>query len=49
MGVPTYGRSFKLLDADAYHGIEADADGPGDAGDATREDGYFAYYEVSIN
>lgn len=44
-GVPTYGRSFTLLDANK-NGLGAPAEGPGDAGPATREKGYLAYYEI---
>lgn len=45
VGVPTYGRSFTLLDG-GRTGISAPADGPGDAGPGTREKGYLAYYEI---
>lgn len=47
LGIPTYGRSYTLYNPDANE-IGAPADGPGDMGDATRENGYLAYYEVRI-
>lgn len=46
LGIPTYGRSYTLFNPDANE-IGAPADGPGDMGDATRENGYLAFYEVS--
>ncbi|XP_044257284.1 uncharacterized protein LOC123006669 isoform X3 [Tribolium madens] len=45
LGIPTYGRSYTLFNPDANE-IGAPADGPGDMGEATRENGYLAYYEV---
>ena len=48
LGIPTYGRSYTLFNPDANE-IGAPADGPGDMGDATRENGYLAYYEVVLN
>lgn len=45
LGIPTYGRSFTLYNAESTD-IGAPADGPGEQGDATREKGYLAYYEV---
>lgn len=48
LGIPTYGRSYTLYNPDANE-IGAPADGPGDMGDATRENGYLAYYEVNPN
>lgn len=45
LGIPTYGRSYTLFNPDATD-IGAPADGPGDQGDATREKGYLAYYEI---
>lgn len=48
MGIPTYGRSYTLFNPDANE-IGAPADGPGEMGEATRENGYLAYYEVNIH
>ena len=48
LGIPTYGRSYTLYNAESTD-IGAPADGPGEQGDATREKGYLAYYEVSIH
>nr|AZS52293.1 chitinase 6-2 [Plutella xylostella] len=45
LGIPTYGRSYSLFNPDATE-IGAPADGPGEQGDATREKGYLAYYEI---
>lgn len=45
LGIPTYGRSYTLFNADAVE-IGSPADGPGEQGVATREKGYLAYYEV---
>ncbi|XP_052899745.1 mucin-5AC-like [Anopheles moucheti] len=45
LGIPTYGRSYTLYNPDATD-IGAPADGPGEQGDATREKGYLAYYEI---
>lgn len=45
LGIPTYGRSYTLFNQDATV-IGSPADGPGEEGDATREKGYLAYYEV---
>jgi chitinase len=45
LGIPTYGRSYTLYNPDANE-LGAPADGPGDMGDATRENGYLAYYEI---
>lgn len=45
LGIPTYGRSYTLFNPEAVE-IGAPADGPGEQGDATREKGYLAYYEV---
>lgn len=47
LGIPTYGRSYTLYNPEANE-IGAPADGPGTMGDATRENGYLAYYEVSF-
>lgn len=46
LGIPTYGRSYTLFNPDSTE-IGAAADGPGEQGDATREKGYLAYYEVN--
>lgn len=45
LGIPTYGRSFKLASPDLAE-LGAPADGPAEAGKATREKGYLAYYEI---
>lgn len=45
LGIPTYGRSFTLLNEESTE-IGSPTDGPGAQGDATREKGYLAYYEV---
>lgn len=45
LGIPTYGRSFTLINEESTD-IGAPAESPGDQGDATREKGYLAYYEV---
>ncbi|XP_066255919.1 uncharacterized protein [Euwallacea similis] len=45
LGIPTYGRSYTLFNPDAVE-IGSPADGPGDMGEATRENGYLAYYEI---
>jgi chitinase len=47
LGIPTYGRSYTLFNPVATE-IGSAADGPGEQGDATREKGYLAYYEVSL-
>lgn len=47
LGIPTYGRSYTLFNKDATE-LGSPADGPGVEGDATREKGYLAYYEVSL-
>lgn len=46
LGIPTYGRSYTLLNSESTD-IGSPADGPGAQGDATREKGYLAYYEVA--
>ncbi|XP_018567327.1 uncharacterized protein LOC108907948 [Anoplophora glabripennis] len=48
LGIPTYGRSYTLYNPDAFE-IGSPADGPGDMGEATRENGYLAYYEICDN
>ncbi|KAG5308785.1 CHIT1 protein, partial [Acromyrmex insinuator] len=45
LGIPTYGRSYTLFNQDATE-LGSPADGPGTEGDATREKGYLAYYEI---
>ena len=46
LGLPTYGRSFTIHNPlDMSVGVPASA---GYAGDFTREEGFLAYYEVSI-
>ncbi|XP_033232271.1 mucin-5AC isoform X2 [Belonocnema kinseyi] len=45
LGIPTYGRSYTLFNEDSTD-IGSPADGPGIEGDATREKGYLAYYEI---
>lgn len=45
LGIPTYGRSYTLIN-ELDTELGAAADGPGEQGDATREKGYLAYYEV---
>lgn len=45
LGIPTYGRSYTLLNEESTE-IGAPTDGPGAQGEATREKGYLAYYEV---
>ncbi|XP_054010820.1 mucin-2-like [Hylaeus anthracinus] len=45
LGIPTYGRSYTLFNEDATD-LGSPADGPGVEGDATREKGYLAYYEI---
>ena len=45
LGIPTYGRSYQLVNPDA-HEIGSPTDGPGKKGPGTKEDGYLAYYEV---
>ena len=45
LGIPTYGRAFKLISPDATE-IGSPSDGSAEAGKATREKGFLAYYEV---
>ncbi|XP_076757244.1 uncharacterized protein LOC143427196 [Xylocopa sonorina] len=45
LGIPTYGRSYTLYNQDATD-LGSPADGPGVEGDASREKGYLAYYEI---
>lgn len=46
LGIPTYGRSYTLINEESTE-LGAPSEGPGEQGDATREKGYLAYYEVS--
>ncbi|CAK9798745.1 Acidic mammalian chitinase [Anthophora quadrimaculata] len=48
LGIPTYGRSYTLFNQDATE-LGSPADGPGVEGEATREKGYLAYYEICEN
>uniref|UniRef100_A0A1A9WGP2 chitinase n=1 Tax=Glossina brevipalpis TaxID=37001 RepID=A0A1A9WGP2_9MUSC len=48
LGIPTYGRSYTLINEESTE-IGAPAEGPGEQGDATREKGYLAYYEICNN
>lgn len=41
-----YGQSFTLADSEK-NGLNANAPGPGTAGEYTRAAGFLAYYEVS--
>lgn len=45
LGIPTYGRSFTLSDPEETD-LGSPAEGPGEKGNATREAGYLAYYEI---
>lgn len=45
IGMPTYGRSFTLVDKDKFD-IGAPASGGGVAGNFTTEPGFLSYYEV---
>lgn len=45
LGIPTYGRSYTLFNSESTD-LGSPADGPGEQGEATREKGYLAYYEV---
>lgn len=45
IGMPTYGRSFTLVDPSKFD-IGAPASGGGTAGKYTSEAGFMAYYEV---
>ena len=48
IGMPTYGRSFTLVD-EAKFDIGAPASGGGKPGNYTAESGFMAYYEVRFN
>lgn len=47
IGMPTYGRSFTLVDKDKFD-IGAPASGGGVAGNFTNESGFLSYYEVLL-
>lgn len=46
MGLPTYGRTFNLLEA-SKNGLRAKAQGAALSGKYTKQDGFLAYYEVT--
>ena len=46
-GMPTYGRTFTLSNADNFK-VNSPASGGGKAGEYTKEGGFLAYYEVII-
>lgn len=48
MGLPMYGQSFTLSDAN-QNGLNAPSYGGGEAGEFTRARGFLAYYEVLMN
>ena len=48
LGIPTYGRAYKLSDSE-FSEIGSPADGPAEPGKGTLEKGYLAYYEVILN
>jgi len=48
IGMPTYGRGFKLVDENV-NGMGAPANGPSAAGKYTREAGFLSYYEICKN
>ncbi|XP_063111707.1 oviduct-specific glycoprotein [Cavia porcellus] len=45
MGLPTYGRTFRLVSA-SKNGLQAAAMGPASPGKYTKQAGFLAYYEV---
>lgn len=45
IGIPTYGRSYTLIDGN-FTDFGSSADGPGEQGKYTREKGFMAFYEV---
>ncbi|KAM6217122.1 oviduct-specific glycoprotein [Rhynchocyon petersi] len=45
MGLPTYGRTFRLLQ-ESETGLGARAVGPASAGKYTKQDGFLAYFEI---
>ncbi|KAG7171164.1 Chitinase-3-like protein 1-like, partial [Homarus americanus] len=48
IGIPTYGRSYTLIDGN-FTNFGASADGPGEQGKYTKENGFMAFYEVCEN
>ncbi|XP_042877960.1 probable chitinase 10 isoform X5 [Penaeus japonicus] len=48
IGIPTYGRSYTLLDGN-FTDFGSSADGPGEQGKYTKENGFMAFYEVCEN
>ena len=46
VGIPTYGRSYTLIDEN-FSGVQAAAESPGLKGKYTKEEGYLSFYEVS--
>ncbi|XP_011933772.1 PREDICTED: oviduct-specific glycoprotein isoform X1 [Cercocebus atys] len=45
MGIPTYGRTFRLLKA-SKNGLQATAIGPASPGKYTKQAGFLAYFEI---
>lgn len=45
MGMPLYGQSFQLANPSS-NGLNANAPGPGQAGEFTKAAGFLAYYEI---
>lgn len=45
IGIPTYGRSYTLLDGN-FTDFGSSANGPGEQGAYTKEKGFMAFYEV---
>ncbi|XP_037074482.1 chitinase-3-like protein 1 [Pollicipes pollicipes] len=45
VGIPTYGRSYTLLDEN-FSGLQAAAEKAGTKGKSTKEDGYLSFYEI---
>ncbi|KAI4081953.1 oviductal glycoprotein 1 [Homo sapiens] len=45
MGIPTYGRTFRLLKA-SKNGLQARAIGPASPGKYTKQEGFLAYFEI---
>ena len=48
IGIPTYGRSYTLIDGN-FTDFGVSADGPGEQGKYTREKGFMAFYEVRVS